>query len=184
MTQSVKDDLQPPPLTRKIKLVEADDPTDKTIGIDDSERTAIMNLLDLGALDDVEFVYRLRRGGGRRIHLSGRLRASVVQTCVVTLDPVPATIDVPVEAEFWPPEKIAALQEQVDDPAQTGGMDWPEPIEGDAIDLGPLIYETLATSLDPYPKKPGAQFDWAKGQLDERMPQNGPFAALRSLKNS
>lgn len=184
MIQSVKDGLQPPPLIRKIKLVEADDGTEKTIGIDESERTAMMDLLDLGALDDVEFVYRLRRGGGRRIHLSGRLRAGVVQTCVVTLDPVPAAIDVPVEAEFWPPEKIATLQEQADDPAETGEMDWPEPIEGDAIDLGPLIYETLATSLDPYPKKPGAHFDWSEGNADEQMTQNGPFAALKSLKNS
>lgn len=184
MTQSVKDGLQPPPLTRKIKLVEAEDGAERTIGIDDKERTAIMDLLDLRSLDDVAFAYRLRRGGGRRVHLSGRLRAGVVQTCVVTLDPVPAAIDVPVEAEFWPPEKIAALQEQADDPAETGERDWPEPIEGDAIDLGPLLYETLATSLDPYPKKPGAHFDWTEGKLDEQTSQNGPFAALKSLKNS
>ena len=183
MTRSVNEDLQPPPLTRKIKLADAVDGIEKTIGIDESERAAIMDLLDLRALDGLEFNYRLRQGSGRRVHLSGRLQADVVQTCVVTLEPVPARIDTPMEAEFWPPEKISALQERVDDAAQTDEMDWPEPIEDDAIDLGPLIYETLATSLDPYPKKPGARFEWSEGDPEEQTPQNGPFAALKSLKN-
>lgn len=184
MTESLNEDLQESPLTRRIRLVDVADGVEKEITLDETERTAILGLLDLKGLENLAFTYKLRQGGGRRIHLSGRLRADVVQTCVVTLDPVPAAIDVPVEADFWPVEKIAALQERADDPAQTGEVDWPEPIEGDAIDLGPLVYETLATSLDPYPKKPGAQFEWSEGEPNGEAGENGPFAALKGLKNS
>ncbi|MDJ0513574.1 MAG: DUF177 domain-containing protein [Methyloceanibacter sp.] len=184
MTQSLNEDLQPSPLTRKVQLAGVERGADKSIEINEDERSAIMELLDLVDLGAVEFVYRLREGRGQRVHLTGRLRADVVQTCVVSLEPVPAVIDVPVEAEFWPPEKIAVLHERAEDPAQVGEADWPEPISGDAIDLGPLVYETLATALDPYPKKTGAQFDWTDAKQGAETPKNNPFAALKDLKKS
>ena len=184
MTQSLNEDTQPPPLTRKVKLATVEQGAEKTIEIDSAERTAIMALLDLVDLEGLRFDYRLREGRGKRVHLTGRLRADVVQTCVVSLDPVPASIDVPVEADFWPPEKIAALHERADDPAQAGEIDWPEPIEGDTIDLGPLVYETLATALDPYPKKTGAQFEWTDSKQSAETPKNNPFAVLKGLKKS
>lgn len=184
MTQSLNEDLQPPPLTRKVKLATVEPGAEKTIEIDEDERKTIVDLLDLVELDNFRFDYRVRHGSGKRVHITGRLQADVVQTCVVSLEPVPAKIDVPVEAEFWPPNKIAALQERADDPAQAGEIDWPEPIEGDTIDLGPLVYETLATSLDPYPKKTGAEFEWKDTRQTAEAPKNNPFAVLKDLKKS
>jgi len=184
MTQSLKEDLQPPPLTRKVQLTAVEWGAEKSIEINEDERNAIIELLDLVDLDAVEFVYRLREGRGQRVHLTGRLRADVVQTCVVSLEPVPAAIDVLVEAEFWPPKKIAELQARAEDPAQGHETDWPEPIDGDTINLGPLVYETLATALDPYPKKIGARFDWSDARQSPETLKNNPFAALKELKKS
>lgn len=184
MTQSLNEDQQPPPLTRKVKLATVEPGADKTIEIGEDERKAIMDLLELLDLDGLRFDYRVRQGAGKRVHVTGRLRADVVQTCVVSLDPVPARIDVPVQAEFWPQDKIVALQERAEDPAQAGETVWPEPIEGDAIDLGPLVYETLATALDPYPKKTGAEFAWSDPKPLAETPKNNPFAVLKDLKKS
>ncbi|ODR99051.1 hypothetical protein AUC68_07885 [Methyloceanibacter methanicus] len=184
MTQNPNEDLQAPPLTRKIRLGEIDQNADKTIQIAESERETIMALLDLRDLAGLSFVYRLRPGSGKRVLLTGRLEADVVQTCVVSLEPLPAHIDVPVKAEFWPPEKIAELQARAEDPVQASEIDWPEAIEGDAIDLGPLVYETLATSLDPYPKKAGVDFQWSDAKQDAETPKNSPFAVLKDLKDS
>lgn len=184
MTQSLNEDQQPPPLTRKVKLTEIEQDMERAIEIDEAERSIIMALLDLQDLKGLSFSYRLRRGSGKRVIVEGRLRAHVVQTCVVSLEPVPAEIDVPVEAEFWPPEKIAALQEETEDPTHASEVEWPEPIEGDAIDLGPLVYETLATSLDPYPKKTGARFHWSDRAEGAETPKNNPFAVLKNLKDN
>jgi len=51
------------------------------------------------------------------------------------------------------------------------------------IDLGPVIYETLATALEPYPKREGVSFDWSQGPSEEAgSAKSGPFAALAALK--
>ena len=61
--------------------------------------------------------------------------------------------------------------------------DWPEPISDGRIDLGPILYETLATSLDPYPKKDGVSFEWSQGAEEPRSEAGtSPFAALGALK--
>ena len=117
------------------------------------------------------------------MRLEGRLTAAVTQTCVVSLEPVEASLDVPVEAEFWPVSLIDQLEQSAEDPGGPGQLDWPEPIVDGKIDLGPLLYETVATSLDPYPKRDGISFDWSQGVPEQGSAGgSGPFAALAELK--
>lgn len=184
MTQSLNPTTQVSPLNRKIKLAMVDPSIERTIEIDDDERQAVMELLDLRDLSGLRLDYRLRQASGKRVHVTGRLKADVVQTCVVSLEPVPARVDIAVDGEFWPPEKISALRERADDPSQAAAINWPEPIDGDVIDLGPLLYETLATALDPYPKKTGARFEWSDSKVSAETPKNSPFQVLKGLKKS
>lgn len=184
MTQTLNDNPQAAPLTRKVKLGTIEPGAEKTIEITDDERAAIMGLLDLQDLSGFRVDYQLRQASGKRVLVTGRLRANVVQTCVVSLDPVAAVIDVPVKAEFWPPDKIEALRARAEDPSQAGEIEWPEPLDGEGLDLGPLVYETLATALDPYPKKTGAAFQWSDNSQSAEAPRNNPFAALEALKKS
>lgn len=182
MNQPVNQETQPPPLTRKVRVTEIADDVETTLSATETERAAIADLLDLVALNSLDFDYRLRRGGGGRVHLSGRLTADATQTCVVTLDPVPAPIDLPVEVEFWPENLIADLEKKAEDPSQSGLIDWPEAVIDDTIDLGPVVYESFATALDPYPKKEGASFEWSQDASDQEARESGPFAALKQLK--
>ncbi|MEM7192389.1 MAG: DUF177 domain-containing protein [Pseudomonadota bacterium] len=184
MTQAVNEDGQPAPLTRKIKLIELEREREQTIELTPDERQEIMALLDLTSLDDFAFTYKAHSSSGKRVQVRGHLTANAVQTCVVSLEPLPVTIDLPVSVEFWPFERIATLRQQAEDPSQAAEIDWPETIKDDAIDLGPLIYETLAMSFDPYPKKRGVQFDWEDAAGQDEMAENGPFAALKGLKKS
>jgi uncharacterized metal-binding protein YceD (DUF177 family) len=101
---------------------------------------------------------------------------------VVSLEPVETAIDVPVEVEFWPAPLIEELERKAEDPGQSGLLDWPEAITDGTIDLGPMIYETLATTLDPYPKKAGVSFQWSEGPESAEGSESGPFAALKRLK--
>ncbi len=107
----------------------------KTIAVTAAEREAIKNLLDLRSLENFAFTYALRHGAGGRVHVSGHLKAEATQTCVVTLNPVPAVIDVPIEIEFWPPAMISDLEKKTEDQSQEGLIDWPEAIDGEQMDL-------------------------------------------------
>ena len=178
----MKHDLDRQPLSRPIRADEIKDRTQGEIDATQSELVGMAKLLELKGLDRLCFTYSLKQSGGR-LRLSGRLTASAIQTCVVSLEPVEASLDVPVEAEFWPAELIEQLEESADEPGGPGHLDWPEPIIDGKIDLGPFIYETLATSLDPYPRKQGISFDWSQGEPEQGgSTASGPFAALAELK--
>jgi uncharacterized protein len=176
-------DADPAVLTRILRVDEIKDGTRGRVAATDAEMAAIAGLLDLVALDELALDYRLSQVGGGRLRLTGELRAKVTQTCVVSLDTVETAIDLPVEVEFWPACLVEELERSAEESASHGVLDWPEAVIDGKIDLGPVIYETLATALDPYPKKEGVSFEWSQGQPQEaEADQSGPFAALAALK--
>jgi hypothetical protein len=149
-----------------------------------AERAAVADLLGLSDLSSLAMTYSLYRLGQGRICLKGRLTAKLTQTCVVSLEPVLQELDVPLETAFWPPSQIRDLEQAAaEDPATQGILDWPEPIMDGKIDLGPVLYEGLATTLDPYPRAEGVTFAWSEKAGEEGTPTaSGPFAALGHLK--
>lgn len=144
-----------------------------------AERAAIADELDLTALDALRLDYVVSKLVQGRFRVRGRLQARLHQACVVTLGPIEAAIEEPVDLEFWPAEQIRALD--AEDPARQGDSEWPEPIQGGAMDLGRIAYETLAAALDPYPRAAGAAFAWDDPAASEGA--TGPFAALKGLKD-
>ena len=134
-------------------------------------------------LEGLIFDYRFTHGGSSRLRLAGRLKADVTQTCVVSLDPIDTRIDVPLELEIWPEALLQTAESSAEVPGSVVVLDGLEPIVCRRIDLGAVAYETLATSLDPYPKREGASFDWSQGEPNEaQKAQSGRFAALAALK--
>ncbi|CCD92541.1 conserved hypothetical protein [Bradyrhizobium sp. ORS 375] len=118
-----------------------------------------------------------------KVHVEGRVRARIGQTCVVTLDPIETDIDEPIDQLFAPPEDIPELAEFVeDDPnSEVDTADPPEPIINGQIDLGRLAADALFLGVDPYPRKPGAVFEQPAAAAD---PEDHPFAALKALKSA
>jgi uncharacterized metal-binding protein YceD (DUF177 family) len=170
------------PLTRILKADEIKDGESGEIVANEAEIETIAGLLDLVRLGGLSLNYRFKHGGGGRLHLTGRLKADLTQTCVVTLDPLDTTVDIPVEIEFWP-EGLLETPKGGDEPASVIALDAPEPIVGGRIDLGRVAYETFATSLDPYPKREGVSFDWSQEEPGEAQEaKTGPFAGLAALK--
>jgi uncharacterized metal-binding protein YceD (DUF177 family) len=119
--------------------------------------------------------------GGGRVHVAGRVRARVGQTCVVTLDPIENDIDEEIDLIFAPPEQIPDLSDLVDETAEsdTEVPDPPEPIENGMIDLGRLATDALFLGIDPYPRRPDAVFELPVVAPD---PEDHPFAALKALQ--
>ena len=102
--------------------------------------------------------------------------ADVVQSCVVTLEPVRGHIEERFVRRYLP-----GLDLDVEGEVQVapGEEDPPEPLVGDTLDLAAPLTEQLILSLDPYPRAPGAVLpDAAAGMPDK----TSPFAVLESLK--
>jgi hypothetical protein len=141
-------------------------------------------LAELGGLREVKSAdasldLTLMREG--RVHVIGRVKARIGQTCVVTLDPIENDIDEAIDLIFAPPEQIPALADLADDAAESDAEipDPPEPIMGGTIDLGRLATDALLLGVDPYPRKPGAIFEPPAVSAD---PEDHPFAALKVLR--
>jgi uncharacterized metal-binding protein YceD (DUF177 family) len=143
---------------------------------DDAERAAIAKRLDLASLDRLEAHVCLERTG-EVIRATGRLLASLDQSCVVTGDPVAAHVDEALALTFVP-EPVAGPDDEVE--LGEGDLDIVFH-DGSAIDLGSALADTLALSLDPYPRSAGADAALKEaGVLSEE--QAGPFAMLAKLR--
>jgi uncharacterized metal-binding protein YceD (DUF177 family) len=171
------------PFKRQLRIDDMGDGEEGAIEASPAECHAIARMLDLVAVERLVFTYHLRCQAGAGIALKGTLRAVATQTCVLSLDPVESVLDVPVEIEFWPLPQIEELNRQAKDKGHPL-HDWPEPILDGKIDIGSVIYETLATALDLYPKREGASLPSQKGntQSEDKEKPQGSFAALAQLK--
>lgn len=107
---------------------------------------------------------------GFKVHITGRVRAKVGQTCVVTLEPIESAVDEEVDLTFAPP--VDGLDVESGEVELRRDYDPPEPLTGDKIDIGQLATEFLVLGIDPYPRKSGVEF--APLQAGEDAPK--PFA--------
>lgn len=145
----------------------------------ETERSAIAQRLGLESLSCLEAHIVLSRTGDI-IRATGRLAASLEQSCVVTGEPVPAHIDEPLDLIFMPEPAPGQPDEEVE--LDGGDLDVVFH-DGAEIDLGGAIADTLALSLDPYPRSAGADAALKEaGVLTEA--EASPFAALAALKKN
>jgi uncharacterized metal-binding protein YceD (DUF177 family) len=144
---------------------------------DQGERRRIAERLGLPSLDRLEARVTLEPKG-EIVRARGRLKASLSQSCVVTGDPLDVHVDESFELIFLPEPQSGAPDEEI----ELGESDCDVVFhDGSAIDLGGAIADTLALSLDPYPRSAGAEAALKEaGVLTEA--EAGPFAALAKLK--
>jgi uncharacterized metal-binding protein YceD (DUF177 family) len=147
--------------------IEADAPT----------RAALADALGVDSVQRAAATFELNQHGPDGVHVVGRVRATVCQSCIVTLEPVVNEIDEEVDVDFAPePKAVARPKSEEEAPSSIEG---PEPLVGDSIDVGALATEYLILGVDPYPRKPGIAFDAPKA---EDAAEGSPFAALAALK--
>lgn len=160
-----------------LRLDEIRDGQRLDLAADEAERRGIAERLNLSALGRLEAHVTLSRTGGL-VRAEGRLAATLEQNCVVTSEPVAAHVDEPFALLFMPPPETACSDEEI----ELGESDCDVVFyEGGAIDLGSAIADTLALSVDPYPRSASADAALKEaGVMTEE--QTSPFAALAALK--
>ncbi|MCP1470079.1 uncharacterized metal-binding protein YceD (DUF177 family) [Sphingobium sp. OAS761] len=150
---------------------------DTHIEADAAERGALMRRFGLLALDRLEADYGLSEEDGA-IMARGRVRAALAQPCVATGNPVAETVDTDFVLRFIPERDPHAEEEELE--LDADDCDTIE-FDGQQIDMGEAVAETVALAMDPYPRSADADaFLHDAGVLSED--QAGPFAALAALK--
>jgi hypothetical protein len=144
----------------------------------DDERHALSQTLGIPEVRDLVADLTIRPLGGAAFAVSGHLEASVVQTDVVTLEPVEQSVSEAIDLTLVPEAEVAAGRPAGEaEPAEAG--EGPDTFANGRIELGTLAAEHLALGLDPYPRAPGSEF--AGYAEDDSLPAS-PFAALARLK--
>lgn len=143
---------------------------------EEGERAALAKRFDLIAIERLCGAFALRRDAAG-VTVEGRVEATLVQACSITSDPLPATIDEPIALRF-----VEAEVEQGDE-VELGDADIDViAFDGGAIDLGEIAAETMALSLDPFPRAARADAALrAAGVLSEE--EAGPLGALAALRD-
>ena len=142
------------------------------------ERAALaarFDLLSLAALDATVFVRREEAG----IRLTGLVRGTAEQSCVLSGEAVPAIIDAPLDLLFAEDTQPETADAEIE--LDSGACDV-MPFDGLAVDAGEAVAQTLGLALDPFPRATGAEIDAAREHLlseDEALAARSPFAALK-----
>lgn len=146
------------------------------------ERAAVAELLGLESLSSLNLAFELKPAEAKRFAVIGRLQARLEQICVVTLEAIRIDVDRAIELKFVSEKELLRRRESEEDElSDPAAMDL-EPFEGGVIDLGQLAYEYLATQIEPYPRKPGIDFEWEPAGTPGAGEDDGPFSALKVLK--
>ena len=144
----------------------------------DTEREDIARRLGLISLDRLEAHAILSRDG-ERVRAEGRVLASLGQSCVVTGEPVAASIDEPFALDILPEPKVGRPDAEIELRPEDCDIMFHD---GASVDLGAAVVDSLALALDPYPRCAGAEAALKEaGVISEE--EAGPFAALAALRD-
>jgi uncharacterized metal-binding protein YceD (DUF177 family) len=141
---------------------------DLTIEATPAECVALAVRMNLPAVLALSCGFHLIRESRDKVLARGVVRATVTQTCVISLDDFDAPVEEVFQVRFVPSgEESDDIDPESDDEI---------PFEGNTIDLGEAAAEQLGLALDPYPRMPGVELPTLEDEPDPH-----PFAALRRL---
>ena len=134
-----------------------------------AECAALAERLHIPGVESVACTFTLRARGAV-VAAEGDLVAQVVQSCVVSLEPVRQEVRERFALRFVP-EGQEGADDEPDSPDEV-------PYAGLKIDLGEAVAEQLALALDPYPRRADAVLEDVAG-ADEGGSSFHTLSALR-----
>jgi hypothetical protein len=112
--------------------------------------------------------------------IDGAWTASIVQNCGITLEPFETALGGALSVRAVP-SGSSALQVEADHEIEVDpeADDPPDEITDGILPLGAYVVEDLSLAIDPFPRKPGADF-----QPPPELSEPSPFAVLARLKDA
>lgn len=145
-----------------------------------AERAELVRQLPLVSCEELTVHYTIKATGRDAYALTGNVVAEVTQSCIITLEPVSARLDEPLDCKFVP---AASMPTEQTEEEELSNLEELEPIEGGLLNVGRVVFEVISTGLDPYPRRPGAEWKGDDAEGDDPA-ASGPFSALAGLKKN
>ena len=153
------------------------DPLTRRIVLNAGQRAQVARDLGLEGLNRLEADVRLSAWhDGLRIEADWR--GEVTQICGVSLDPFDSAVEGDFAVDVVPTGSLhAPAADDVEIVLELDADDPPDVVVGDEVDVGAYVIEHLTLEIDPFPRKPGVEFE-----PPEAEPESSPFAVLRAIK--
>lgn len=176
-----------PELSRLVRVAEIGTvPRREAVVATAAEGAALARRFDLLALTGLAADLTVVADAGG-IRVTGRLTAAGEQACVVSAEPVAFALAEAIDLRFSDSAEPAA------DEVELAGTDLDVlPLDGDALDLGEAVAQSLGLALDPYPRAPAevraaaARFVLSEAEAAALRAADkaaaSPFAALRGTR--
>ncbi len=174
-----------PPLERFYDLANLSEAgAEVRIAAGPDDLAALARWAGVDKVERFEAVVTLSRLSPSRFFYKADLLADLVQSCVVTLEPVRS----PVERHFTRTLQLLPRHARARPEEEGGGGiltlaagedEVPEEIESPHYDLAGPLLEELVLSVDPYPRAAGVEFTVPE---EPAAAKESPFAVLKRLK--
>lgn len=158
---------------------------------DDDTRAKLATQCDVLSISEFFAQLNVKSWHKDGVRVSGPLSATLIQSCILTLEPVPESISTQIDAVFVPsssklakPKINAETQELI---IEAEGDDVPELFELPSLDVGAVAAEFFALELNPYPKAPDADETAASVMVQDDETSDdakeNPFASLAKIRD-
>lgn len=136
---------------------------------------------DVEAVEKFEAVVTLQKLSQSRFRYEARLDCDLVQSSVLTLEPLRTHIAEEFSRELHLAHRLRrGVIKDEELTLSAGDDDAPEEVDSPVYDLAGPLLEEFSLALDPYPKGTGEAF--SAPEETESKPPN-PFAILKTLKD-
>jgi uncharacterized metal-binding protein YceD (DUF177 family) len=146
--------------------------TEEYIEAKPTERAALAKRFDVVEISSLKSWLTLTPSSNESVAVAGKIQATVLQHCVVTLDPLISRLEVEVDLIFVPSkQRLDGAGEPILDDREDI-----ETFDGGKIDIGEMVAQNLGVNIDPYPRKPDAVLE--KSEYGAKIEKRKPFAQL------
>ncbi|CBI76502.1 conserved protein of unknown function [Bartonella clarridgeiae 73] len=140
------------------------------------------NLVDVKFFEGEFYILPWKKRG---VRVKGLLQARIIQSCVITLEPLEDIILENINIVFVPEDSNLVKPKISEDTGElfldVEGADIPEVFYGDKIDIGAVMEEFLELSINHYPRKEGVNLDMIEN-LKKVEQNSSPFSVLKKWK--
>ncbi len=152
-----------------------------TLEANEAERAALASRFGLISIGKLAATLSLEAEGDE-IAATGPLSAEFVQSCAVSGDDLPMTIEDEITLRFVPMATLEASEEDEEIELEEDELD-EIGYSGTSFDLGEAVAQSLALAIDPYATGPEADGARRRHGMVEEGEADGPLAdMLRGLK--
>lgn len=179
------DPVPSPPLQRFYDLSDLSEAGDEiTLSARPGDLAPLAEWLGVDRVERFEATVTLRRLASSRFLYEARLEADIVQSCVVSLEPVASHIERRFSRTLHLAPRSPRGRRPIEEPPAVlalaaGDDEVPEELESPRFDLAAPLIEELALGIEPYPRAEGVAFQAPEAG---EAPKESPFAALKRLK--